>query len=71
VKHAPAREAEIVEELVQHLEDRYQELLAAGANEPQAYAATLAEIQGHELLVRELRRAAVSRRSLLGPGGRA
>jgi putative ABC transport system permease protein len=59
VKLAPAREAEIVEELAQHLEDRYQELLAVGANEAQAYAATLAEMQDHELLVRELRRSAV------------
>lgn len=58
-KVAPAREAEVVEELAQHLEDRYQELLAGGANEPQAYAATLAEMRDHELLVRVLRRTAV------------
>ena len=31
LKLAPAREAEIVEELSQHLEDRYRELLLGGA----------------------------------------
>ena len=30
LKLAPVREAEIIEELAQHLEDRYQELLAGG-----------------------------------------
>ncbi|HEV2492031.1 MAG TPA: ABC transporter permease [Terriglobia bacterium] len=55
---APPREAEIVEELAQHLEDRYQELLVGGATEARAYNATLAEMQDHELLVRELRRTA-------------
>ena len=33
LKLAPAREAEIVEEVAQHLEDRYQELVAGGATE--------------------------------------
>jgi len=28
---SPVREAEIIEEVAQHLEDRYQELVAAGA----------------------------------------
>jgi chromosome segregation ATPase len=32
LKLAPTREAEIVEELAQHLGDRYHELLAGGAN---------------------------------------
>lgn len=57
---APAREAEVVEELAQHLEDRYQELLAGGATEAPAYDATLAEMRDHDLLVRELQRSAAS-----------
>ena len=32
----PAREAEIAEEVAQHLEDRYQELVAGGATEDEA-----------------------------------
>ena len=32
VRLSPAREAEIVEELSQHLEDRWRELIAAGAD---------------------------------------
>jgi len=67
-KVAPAREEEIVEELAQHLEDHYQELRAGGANEPEAYAATLAEMQDHELLVRELRRTAVPPPVIPGTG---
>ena len=38
---APAREAEIVEELAQHAEDRYRELLSGGATEAEARRATL------------------------------
>jgi putative ABC transport system permease protein len=53
---APAREAAIVEELAQYLEDYYAELLAGGASEAEAYEQTLAELSGSELLVRELRR---------------
>jgi predicted permease len=52
----PAREAEIVEELTQHLQDRYAELLAGGATQAEAARTTLAELQDHELLTRELRR---------------
>ena len=33
LKLAPAREAAIVEEVSQHLEDRYQELVSGGATE--------------------------------------
>ena len=50
----PAREAEIVEELAQHLDDRYAELRAGGATAPEACAAALAELSGHEMLHREL-----------------
>src|SRR5215510_2780107 len=53
---APAREAAIVEELAQDLEDCYAELLAGGATEAEAYCQTLAELSESELLARELRR---------------
>src|SRR5689334_9890276 len=52
----PTREAAIVEELAQDLEDRYAELLAGGATEAEAYQQTLAELQGSERLWGELRR---------------
>src|SRR6266542_2846182 len=47
LKLAPTREAEIVEELAQHLEDQYAELSSGGAAPEEAYRAALA---------RELRR---------------
>jgi len=40
------REAEIVEELAQHLEDRYQELLLAGVTQEEALSLAHAELQG-------------------------
>jgi putative ABC transport system permease protein len=52
----PTREAAIIEELAQHLEDYYAELLAGAATEAEAYRRTLAELSGNELLARELRR---------------
>src|SRR5262245_56825841 len=52
----PTREAAIVEELAQHLEDCYAELLAGGATEAEAERRTRAELRGSELLTRELRR---------------
>ncbi|PYU51206.1 MAG: hypothetical protein DMG53_01870, partial [Acidobacteria bacterium] len=56
LKLSPARYAEIVEELAQHLEDRYQELLVGGAAESEACRTSLEELRGNELLVSELRR---------------
>src|SRR5215470_5621178 len=53
---APTREAAILEELSQDLEDCYAEWLASGATEAEAYQRTLAELSGSELLARELRR---------------
>jgi predicted permease len=41
----PGREAQIVEELSQHLEDRYRQLRAEGAGEGEAYQATLDELR--------------------------
>ena len=52
----PTREAEIVEELAQHLEDRSAELRAGGATDEAAYRAALGELSDNELLARELRR---------------
>jgi predicted permease len=53
---APARESEIVEELAQHLEDRYAELLSGGAAPEEASRAALAELSENAVLERELRR---------------
>ncbi|MBO0857869.1 MAG: ABC transporter permease [Chloracidobacterium sp.] len=53
----PTREAAIVEELAQYMDECYAELLAGGAMEDDAYRAALAELSGSELLAHELRRA--------------
>ena len=50
----PAREANIVEELSQHLEDRYKELLSAGSSESEARRTVLEELQGSELFAASL-----------------
>ena len=52
----PAREAAIVREISQHLDDRYEELLAGGATPTEAERRTLAELSESELFQRELRR---------------
>ena len=57
LKLEPAREAAIIEELAQHLEDRHAESLSSGATEAEAHRLTLAELSGDEKLRRELRRA--------------
>jgi putative ABC transport system permease protein len=56
LKLAPTREAEIVEELAQHLEDQYAELSSGGAAPEEAYRAALAELSESATLGRELRR---------------
>ncbi|MCI0488402.1 MAG: ABC transporter permease [Blastocatellia bacterium] len=53
---SPMREAEIIEELSQHLEDRYRELIAGGASEEYARRSALAELSDRRLLAQELRR---------------
>jgi putative ABC transport system permease protein len=71
---APAREAEIVEELAQHAEDRYRELQSGGATEAEARRITLDEIGVHESLARELRaveRTTTPETVVLGATGRA
>jgi putative ABC transport system permease protein len=52
---APTREAEIIEELSQHLEDRYQELVRGGETPESAQRAALEELRGEDLLARSLR----------------
>jgi len=54
LKLAPAREAEIVDEFAQHLEDRYRELLAGNVTEVEASRTALEELSEDELLAREL-----------------
>jgi predicted permease len=56
LKLEPAREAEIVEELSQHMADRYVESLTRGATPDEAYHAALAELSESETLRRGLRR---------------
>ena len=55
-KLEPPREAEIVEELAQHMESLYEELLADGATPDQARRAILEEFAENDLLVAELQR---------------
>jgi putative ABC transport system permease protein len=53
----PTREAVIVEELAQYLEDCYAELLSGGVTPAEAERQARAELSGSEMLARELRRA--------------
>lgn len=55
LKLSPAREAEIVEELAQHLEDIYQKSINARCEPGEAYRSTLAELADHDLLSSGLR----------------
>ena len=51
----PEREREIIDELSQHLDDRYQELRAGGVAEDEAMRLALDEIDDDGLLAREMR----------------
>jgi putative ABC transport system permease protein len=51
---SPGREAEIVDELSQHLEDRWRELIAGGASSDEATRATLAEFRSGNVLAQYL-----------------
>src|SRR5579862_937933 len=55
LKLSPMREAEIADELAQHLEDRYQELLATGQFEDAAYLGVIDELKGEDFLATSLR----------------
>ena len=50
------REAEIVEELSQHLDDRYESLLSDGSSADEAHRAVVLELTEGELLANELSR---------------
>src|ERR1041385_1983800 len=52
---APERESAIIDELVQHLEERYDELRLGGASPEEAEHQTRAELSEHDALARELR----------------
>jgi macrolide transport system ATP-binding/permease protein len=59
----PVREADIVEELSQHLDERYRELRASGTPEDEARRLALADLHEHDLLgeqMQPLRQAHVS-----------
>lgn len=55
LKLSPSREAEVVEELAQHLDDAYERSLQLGANPGEAYRAALDELAESDLLASELR----------------
>jgi putative ABC transport system permease protein len=51
---SPTRETEIVDELSQHLDDRYRELMAGGASPDEAARAALATLRTGNVLAREM-----------------
>jgi predicted permease len=51
---SPTREAEIVDELSQHLEDRYRELIAGGASQEEAARLALADFQNGNVLAQKM-----------------
>ena len=55
LKLAPGREAESVEELAQHLDDRYREMVSGGATESEARRAALEELSDENLLARGMK----------------
>src|SRR5262245_51521809 len=52
---SPAREAEIVEELSQHLEEEYERALRSGSSEDEAHQRVLEQVAASDLLHRELK----------------
>jgi predicted permease len=52
---SPAREAEIVDELSQHLDERYDELVATGSSEAEARRLAVEELAEPEALARSMR----------------
>src|SRR4029434_7402406 len=53
---SPTREAEIVEELSQHLDDQYEQSLSRGSTEEEAYGVALTGLAESDVLARELKR---------------
>lgn len=68
VRLDPAREIDVIEELAQHLEDRYEALKSAGVDDAEAERETLAELSEAKSFVEELER---SDRRLGQAGARA
>jgi macrolide transport system ATP-binding/permease protein len=65
----PANEPALVEELAQHLEDRYEEMRASDVNDSEAYRAVVAELQNSDLLSRApLNMPRVSNNNSVPPG---
>jgi predicted permease len=56
LKLSPVRESEIAEEIEQHLDDRYEDLLATGLAADNAFRAALDELKDEDLLARNLQR---------------
>jgi putative ABC transport system permease protein len=54
LKLSPEREGEIAEEIAQHLEDRYHELLVTRQSEDAAFRTAIDELKGEDLLARSL-----------------
>jgi putative ABC transport system permease protein len=54
LKLSPTREREIVEELSQHLDDRWHELIAGGASSDEATRLTLAQFRGADVLANDM-----------------
>src|SRR5437773_8018155 len=52
---SPMREAEIVEELSQHLEQEYERALSCGASDDEAHRQVLEQLNSSDLLGRELK----------------
>jgi predicted permease len=52
----PAREAEIIEEVSQHLDERYEELRRSGASEDEAHRRAIEDLSDSETLARHMRR---------------
>jgi hypothetical protein len=73
LKLSPAREAEIVDELAQHLDDRYDELRRDGTSDADARRLALDEIDDEQLLqhrMRTLKQASIPTPVVLGGQGR-
>jgi predicted permease len=56
LKLSPTRETEIAEEIEQHLDDRYQDLLAKDLSADDAFRTTLDELKDEDLLAHNLQR---------------
>ncbi len=67
LKLEPSREAEIIEELSQHLNDRYEELVSGGSSEEQAFTSVIEELNGGKL-ASELRGLVKRHRPAIAPG---